>query len=126
MGDCSGGPFRMFFDNTDMIVLMFRIFLLAIPFAAAVQWTRRLVRVFKTRGTRRFSTMRLLSCALMSCAMILQLFMILRLSIDGVNGSIVGFYMSLLMGCIWESLLSTYDIRGKFVSFLLLVVLIFC
>ena len=116
----------MFFDNTDMIVLMFRIFLLAIPFAAAVQWTRRLVRVFKTRGTRRFSTMRLLSCALMSCAMILQLFMILRLSIDGVNGSIVGFYMSLLMGCIWESLLSTYDIRGKFVSFLLLVVLIFC
>ena len=125
VGDCSGGPFRMFFDQTELIVLIFRIFLLAIPFAATVQWTRRLVRSFKSRGTRRFSAMRLLSSALMSCAMILQVLMIVRLSIDGVNGSIVGFYMSLLMGCIWESLLSTYDIRGKFVSFLLLVVLIF-
>ena len=127
VGDCAGGPFRMFFaeHNVEYVVLIFRIFLLAIPFAATVQWTRRLIRALGTRGTRRFSLMRLFSTASMSCVMMLQLFMIVRLSMNGVNGSIVGFYMSLLMGCVWESLLSTYDVRGKFVAFLLLIVLIF-
>ena len=41
---------------------------------------------------------------------------------NGINGPLSGFWISCLIGCVWESLLCTYDIKGPIRQFLFLVV----
>ena len=41
-----------------------------------------------------------------------QCYLVLRLTLDGMNGSLVGFFAVLVFATHIESLLSTYDVRG--------------
>ena len=55
-----------------------------------------------------------------------QCFLILFYTLSGINGSLVGFYVCVLIGCLFESLLCTYNIRkGPACRFLALVIFIF-
>ena len=42
----------------------------------------------------------------------MQCYLVLRLTLDGMNGSLVGFFAVLVFATHIESLLSTYDVRG--------------
>ena len=61
----------------------------------------------KKAGTSKVSRMA------MAAVCSLQCFFIAKHNFDGIQGSLAGFWVSLLLGTIWESLLSTYDIRGQ-------------
>jgi len=125
VGDCGGGPFRMLFGEWALFVVEgMRLLLLAIPLTAMLQWLRRSEKELKKRGTRHWSWRKLIICSSIAAAMLLQCYMIVRFSLNGLNGSLAGFYISALIGCAWESLLATYDVRGPAMSFLLIVILI--
>lgn len=125
VGDCGGGPFRMLFGEWAFLVVeCLRLFLLAIPLTAALQWLRRSVHELQKRGTRHWRWRKMLTCAGIGAAMALQVLVICCFSLNAVNGSLAGFFFTALFGCGLESLLSTYDVRGPTMSFLLVVILI--
>ena len=127
VGDCGGGPFRMLFGEewSGFVVLGLRLFLLAIPLTALLQWTRRTISAAKKIGSRKQKFKKLAFCAMIAAVMALQCYMIARFSFNGINGTLAGFYISALIGCAWESVLGTYPVRGPCMQFFFLVVLIF-
>ena len=44
---------------------------------------------------------------------IVQCYLVVTITLDGLNGSLIGFFMVLVFATHIESLLSTYDVRGS-------------
>jgi hypothetical protein len=112
--------------------------LLLLPALAAAQWTlrtvtlrRRLAReaARQSRPSRlrsgelvsRVLRKRLFASATMAAASLALVFFYSSYEVNGVNGSLGNLLTLALAGCVFESLLSTYDVRGRLRSALFFV-----
>ena len=64
--------------------------------------------------------------SLLTRVQVAQCFLILFYTLSGINGSLVGFYVCVLIGSLFESLLCTYNIRkGPACKILAFIIFIF-
>mmetsp|Transcript_27625 Transcript_27625/g.82387 ORF Transcript_27625/g.82387 Transcript_27625/m.82387 type:complete len:682 (+) Transcript_27625:122-2167(+) len=114
IGDCGGGPFRMLFGDGNparWAALALKVWLMLLPALSALQWLQRSVHAGRNLG-KRFKTMRFCQRVLLCFLGLLQCFLIGRMELNASNGALDNFWVAMLIGCVGESLLSTYDIRG--------------
>lgn len=132
IGDCTGGPFRMFFGaNAGIAVTITKMILIILPLLSVAMWGKRTVEAFQkysistqAKASRRLR--KVVQRAILTLAMVAQCFLVLFYTLSGINGSLVGFYVCVLIGCLFESLLCTYNIRkGPACKILALIIFIF-
>eukprot|EP00750_Incisomonas_marina_P016609 INCI19216.2.p1 GENE.INCI19216.2~~INCI19216.2.p1 ORF type:complete len:755 (-),score=116.87 INCI19216.2:1128-3392(-) len=112
VGDCGGGPLRMFFSQSAEIVdVCLRSFLIVLPALHALQWSFRVYRAMVS-GRRRRRWLRVCRRMVFAVGAFAQCYLIMRLTLGGLNGSLVGFFAVLVFATHVESLLNTYDVRG--------------
>jgi hypothetical protein len=144
IGSCAGGPLRAALgwlgapSLPNAAGLLVKTGLLLLPALAAAQWMfrawslrRRLAREVSRHGrpsrlpsgelVSRVLRRRLAASAAMAAASLCLVFFYSGYQINGVNGSLGNLLTMALAGCVLESLLSTYDVRGRLRSALFFV-----
>lgn len=124
IGDCGGGPFRMLFGDGPQArwaALILKAWLLLIPILSTLQWSQRAVQAFSNLG-KKWKTTRFLQRLTLAVLAFLQVILISNMELNASNGALGNFWVAMLFGCVAESLLSTYDIRGSIRSLLFLVI----
>jgi len=127
IGDCGGGPFRMLFGDgpqAGWAALVIKAWLMLIPILATLQWSHRTVQAFSHIG-KRWKTTRFVQRLTLASLAFLQVILIGRMELNASNGALGNFWVAMLFGCISESLLSTYEIRGSIRSLLFLALFLF-
>jgi len=128
IGDCAGGPFRMLFGDgpsAAWAAFLVKIWLGLLPALAALHWFHRSVQAGRMIGKKfkmlRF-VQRLVLCTL-TCA---QCILLVSSELNASSGPLNNFWVAMLFGCVIESLLCTFDVRGtvRHLMFLMLFVLI--
>ena len=113
VGDCGGGPLQMFFSQGASVVdIVLRGFLLVMPVLHAAEWGITAYRSM-TSGKRRGRVARGARNCLFTFGALAQCFIVLKVSLNGLNGSLIGFFVVLVFATHVESLLNTYDVRGS-------------
>jgi len=114
IGDCAGGPFRMLFgeDFAFSAAMVMKVWLMLVPLLAMMQWFQRTYHAGKMLG-RRNKSLRFVQRLVLFSLGALQCYMIANLELNASNGALVNFWLAMLFGCVGESLMSTYDIRGS-------------
>jgi len=138
VGTCSGGPVRFLLGSVSAphalvspATLAFKAALLLLPMLAAAQWGLRsalLVQRLRKEALRVGQRERrlksgealvpvlrrrlLLSALVCACTTILVAYFAL-FELNAVGSSLGNFLIVALVGCHFESLLSTYDVRGR-------------
>lgn len=134
VGDCGGGPLRVIFgDHAQLAAMGLKTVCLVLPTLHASMW---LVRALGKGGSNSTdpnkaptkksggkSTSKLARFA-MAAVCWAQCFFIATHNFHGIQGHMAGFWVMLLLGAIWESLLCTYDIRGQGRQLLYLIIFI--
>lgn len=115
IGDCAGGPFRMLFgDHAALAARCLKAWLILLPLVATMQWmyrTYRIVRHGKADKKKR-NTIRIVQRSTLAIFGLLQLYLIATVELNASNGGLYNFWVAMLFGCVGESLLSTFDVRG--------------
>lgn len=130
--------------STLLLACTVKATLLALPTLAAAQWGLRVARAMRgiragarqpgpAAGFSADAAARLqelqerlwLSAAMLACTVRLLVF-VLFYELNGVHSSLGGFLAVVLAGCLFESLLSTYELRGRLpkLAFFLLFLLL--
>lgn len=113
VGDCGGGPLRMFFSQSAEVAdVCLRSFLIVLPALHALQWSFRVYRAMVS-GRRRRRWLRVCRRVVFAVGAFAQCYLLMRLTLGGLNGSLVGFFAVLVFATHVESLLNTYDVRGS-------------
>lgn len=115
IGDCGGGPFRMLFGDGATATWAARIlkaWLMVMPLLASLQWLLSTVRAGKMLGKRRKTT-RFVQRLILSILGLLQCILLGNLELNASNGALGNFWVAMLFGCIGESLMCTFDVRGN-------------
>lgn len=128
IGDCGGGPFRMLFGDgpaSTWAARILKVWLMIMPLCASLQWLLRTIHAGKMLGKRKKTTrfvQRLILCILG----LVQCLLLASMELNASNGALGNFWVAMLFGCIGESLMCTYDVRGpvRQIVFLLLFILI--
>eukprot|EP00929_Paragymnodinium_shiwhaense_P053733 TRINITY_DN26913_c0_g1_i1.p1 TRINITY_DN26913_c0_g1~~TRINITY_DN26913_c0_g1_i1.p1 ORF type:complete len:714 (+),score=207.01 TRINITY_DN26913_c0_g1_i1:132-2273(+) len=127
IGDCGGGPFRMLFgeEMAGYCAMALKAWLMIMPVLSTIQWAQRSLKAGRMMG-RNHKTMRLLQRVTLCGLGLLQCYMIMTMELNAFNGALGNFWVAMLFGCVAESLMSIYDVRGqvKQLLFLLLFLLI--
>jgi len=114
VGSCAGGFFRWMAGDTlaAPFALVCKGFLLTLPLLAAAQWILR-----GARFARRFHRVQARRRAIASMALgimgALQVGLLLVFQLNGINGAMPNFWLACLLGVVWESLLSTFNVLGR-------------
>ena len=138
VGTCSGGPVRFLLGSMDApkgllapATLLVKVSLLCLPALAAAQWAVRCAHLYqrlRREGERTGHRERrlksgellvpvlrrrlLLSSLVCACTLTLVGYFAL-FELNAVGSSLGNFLIIALTGCHFESLLSTYDVRGR-------------
>lgn len=149
IGTCAGGIVRASLGWVEApallppVAMLAKCALLLLPTLAAAQWALRcvlLVRRLQREGGREkprrlagskellvpVLKRRLLLSALITAATLLLVLHFATFELNAVNSSLGSFLIVALAGCLFESLLATYDVRGRLRSaafFLMFMVL---
>lgn len=128
IGDCGGGPFRMLFGDGPQArwaAVALKVWLLLLPLLSTLQWLHRTIHAGKMLG-KRWKLTRFVQRLILFLLGVIQCWLILNVELNASNGALGNFWVAMLFGCVGESLLSTYDIRGpvRQIVFLLLFLLI--
>lgn len=128
IGDCGGGPFRMLLGDGPQArwaSVALKVWLMVIPLLSAVMWLQRTVQASRMLG-KRWKLTRLVQRLILCTLGLVQCAMIAATELNASNGALINFWVAMLFGCVGESLLSTYDIRGtvRQILFLLLFLVI--
>lgn len=127
IGDCGGGPFRMLFGDgpgSEWAALILKVWLMLLPALSAAQWLQRTMQAGKMLG-RRNKTTRFVQRLVLALLGFVQVGLIANTELNASNGALGNFWMAMLFGCIGESLLSTYDIRGPVRQIVFLLLFLF-
>eukprot|EP00927_Polykrikos_kofoidii_P066072 TRINITY_DN61730_c0_g1_i1.p1 TRINITY_DN61730_c0_g1~~TRINITY_DN61730_c0_g1_i1.p1 ORF type:complete len:680 (-),score=92.71 TRINITY_DN61730_c0_g1_i1:90-2129(-) len=113
IGDCAGGPFRMLVGDSwaRWAAIILKVWLMLIPLLATAQWLQRSCSAGRVLG-KRWKTTRFVQRVVLFCLGLLQCCMIVNAEMNASNGALVNFWIAMLIGCVIESLLCSYDIRG--------------
>jgi len=68
---------------------------------------------------------RLLASLVMTAAMSLMIFYFCAYELSGINGSLGNFLVAALIGCLFESLLATYELQGRLRQFTFFILFMF-
>mmetsp|Transcript_42668 Transcript_42668/g.117723 ORF Transcript_42668/g.117723 Transcript_42668/m.117723 type:complete len:689 (+) Transcript_42668:111-2177(+) len=128
IGDCGGGPFRMLFGDGDGALWASRslkAWLMLMPLLAMLHWGWRAALVGKMIR-KRWKLARFVQRIILFLLGLLQCWMLVNMELNASNGALVNFWLAMLFGCVGESLLSTFDIRGSVrqIVFLLIFLLV--
>lgn len=128
IGDCGGGPFRMLFGDgagATWAARIVKVWLMAMPLLGTCMWILRTIQAGKMLGKRRKTT-RFVQRMILAILGLLQCILLANVELNASNGVLGNFWMAMLLGCVGESLLCTYDVRGpvRQIVFLLLFLLI--
>eukprot|EP00941_MAST-03F_sp_MAST-3F-sp1_P003332 g3332.t1 len=112
IGDCAGGPMRMLFGNyAGLFSFLLKGFLLILPVMFTCQWALKLKQA--CRAPKKHFSIYVICVRSVLCSVgALQCAMLVSHNLNAMNGSLAGFWVVSLFGIVWESLLSTYDVRG--------------
>jgi hypothetical protein len=124
IGDCAGGPFRMLFGDGAGALWAARILkacLMIMPLMATGQWLLRTVRAGGMLGKRSKKT-RFVQRVILFVLGLLQCLLLANTELNASNGALGNFWIAMLFGCIGESLMCTYDVRGLVRQILFLVI----
>jgi hypothetical protein len=116
VGDCGGGPLRMLLSDLAPVAdVLVRAFLIVLPVLHTAQWAAVLHRSLfgASRLSVRRRPLQLVPQLVGVLGALTQCYLVARLTLDGLNGSLVGFFMVLVLASHIESLLNTYDVRGS-------------
>jgi hypothetical protein len=92
-------------------ILVASAYLLVLPTLHASQWGLRSYQAFRKWGKgKEGAAQRCGQCAVLSLAQLCLCWTLATLPYNGVNGSLVHFVIVAVVGCLWESLLSTYEV----------------
>uniref|UniRef100_A0A7S1S932 Uncharacterized protein n=1 Tax=Alexandrium catenella TaxID=2925 RepID=A0A7S1S932_ALECA len=124
IGDCGGGPLRMLFGEGQArwAAVALKAWLMLLPALAAMQWLQRTLHAGRNMG-KRFKLLRFVQRAVLSALGIGQLILFGRMELNASNGALDNFWIAMLIGCVVESLLSTFDIRRGPVRQILFLIL---
>jgi len=149
VGSCGGGALRSMlgaYDTSPLTLslssLVVKVFLLMMPALAALQWglrsailVRRLRRESQRQGRPKplrsgemlvpVLRRRLLASLVMTAAMSLMIFYFCAYELSGINGSLGNFLVAALIGCLFESLLATYELQGRLRQFTFFILFMF-
>lgn len=128
IGDCGGGPFRMLFGDALQAAWAARalkVFIMVLPLMATGQWLLRTIQAGKMLGRRRKTT-RFVQRLILFIMGLLQVILLFNVELNASHGALGNFWIAMMFGCIGESLLCTYDVRGNVrqIVFLLLFLVI--
>eukprot|EP00429_Kryptoperidinium_foliaceum_P011624 CAMPEP_0176039002 /NCGR_PEP_ID=MMETSP0120_2-20121206/19332_1 /TAXON_ID=160619 /ORGANISM="Kryptoperidinium foliaceum, Strain CCMP 1326" /LENGTH=705 /DNA_ID=CAMNT_0017372397 /DNA_START=106 /DNA_END=2223 /DNA_ORIENTATION=+ len=115
IGDCGGGPFRMLFGDVSqaqIAAIVLKAWLMLIPLTSSLQWVQRAINAGRLLG-KRWKTTRFVQRAVLAALGLIQCGMIATSELNASNGALANFWVAMLLGCVGESLLCTYDIRGS-------------
>ena len=138
VGDCGGGPLRVIFGTyAKWAGLALKAICLVLPTLHAFMWLIRAAGKSRAESkalgmptetpwspTFAFRGKSKLARWVMFTVCWLQCFFICSHNFDGIQGHMAGFWVMLLLGGLWESLLCTYDIRGQGRQLLYLIIFI--
>lgn len=128
IGDCAGGPFRMMFGDgasATWAARILKVWLMVLPLMATGQWLLRTIQAGKMLGKRRKTT-RFVQRLILFILGLLQCVLLANLELNASNGALGNFWVAMLFGCVGESLMCTFDVRGpvRQIVFLLLFLVI--
>lgn len=128
IGDCGGGPFRMLFGDgpqAQWAAFALKAWLMLMPALAAAQWLQRSIQASRMLG-KKWKLTRLVQRVILFLLATAQCILLADLELNASNGALGNFWVAMLFGCVGESLLCTYDIRGpvRQIVFLVLFLLI--
>ena len=115
IGDCGGGVFRMFLGDgiaANTFAVLFKCYLLLIPTLYVFHCAFRAYRAIRAPEDNKSKYFTALRYSLLFLAGLIQCILLLSYRFNAVNGSMANFWIAVLLGTVFESLLSTYDIRG--------------
>lgn len=131
IGDCAGGPFRMLFgdgdflgmaDKASLAALVLKCWLILLPALSTMQWFHKTFNALKELGKgKRKKTATFVQRLVLALLGVLQCLLVANLELNASNGALGNFWVAMLFGCVGESLLSTFDIRGTIRQFLVLI-----
>eukprot|EP00930_Biecheleria_cincta_P007053 TRINITY_DN108196_c0_g1_i1.p1 TRINITY_DN108196_c0_g1~~TRINITY_DN108196_c0_g1_i1.p1 ORF type:complete len:684 (-),score=127.37 TRINITY_DN108196_c0_g1_i1:20-2038(-) len=127
IGDCGGGPFRMLFGDGPMAgfaATALKVWLLLIPTMSAAQWFMRTVQAGKMLG-KRWKLTRFIQRLILCVLGFMQIFLFASFELNASNGALGNFWVAMMIGCVGESLLSTYDVRGPVRQIIFLLLFLF-
>eukprot|EP00928_Gymnodinium_smaydae_P014665 TRINITY_DN153_c0_g1_i1.p1 TRINITY_DN153_c0_g1~~TRINITY_DN153_c0_g1_i1.p1 ORF type:complete len:687 (+),score=179.97 TRINITY_DN153_c0_g1_i1:82-2142(+) len=114
IGDCGGGPFRMLFGDGEMArwaAFGLKCWLMLLPLLATAHWFQRTVNAGRMLG-KRWKTLRFVQRLVLFFLGVLQCGMIAATELNASNGALGNFWVAMLFGCVLESTMCIYDIRG--------------
>merc|ERR1712224_399990 len=112
----------MFFNSSTSVVdIVIRSFLIVMPIIQLGEWIRRfLERMSKGARHRKKIGGELLGIV----GAMAQCYLVAKITLNGLNGSLIGFFVVLVFGTHLESLIRTYDVRGAVANVLNYVIFI--
>jgi len=135
IGDCAGGPFRMLFGDGDFLGLGnkaawaafgLKCWLFLLPALSTVQWFNQTFNAFQSiRKGKKKKTAALVQRLILAILGILQCLLVANLELNASNGALGNFWIAMLFGCVGESLIATFDIRGSTRALLVLALFLF-
>lgn len=145
LGECGGGYFRSvaadmaFFrilpddkreTAAQAIGLFVKTFLCILPALCSAQWLYRAytgAKGAKENPNARVGkrTKRIAVRTFLGCTGLLQCALLLNADVNAANGGLMNFWLCVLLGAVFESLLGTDDIRGVFRQLLVALIFIF-
>jgi len=144
IGACGGGVFRCLFGDTSIwgaqgpayAAMAAQFFLLILPMLNASQWAWRSWKALKSYRKEADKVRprplklvimrnRMLASGAVLIANVFLCGFICTFHFNATNGSLSNFWVAVLCGALFESLLMTYDIRGQARQLVFLVIFIF-
>jgi len=114
VGSCAGGLFRWFAGDrySGVLVLVTKVFLMLLPLMATGQWVVRATTLAR-RAHRPSPRRRAIGSTVLASLGLVQCCLLLTFHLNAINGPLANFWIACLLGVVWESLLSTYDVLGR-------------
>jgi len=127
IGDCGGGPFRMLFGDGPQArwaAFFLKAWLMLMPLLATLHWLQRTLHAGKNLG-KKWKMLRFVQRLILFVLGLIQCCLLGNLELNASNGALGNFWVAMLFGCVGESLLSIYDIRGQVRQIIVLVIFLF-
>lgn len=98
------------------VSLVAKILLMALPLLTTMMWIVRALKGMHVNRTTKFSVVRrfprIVYRSWLAAFGVVQLIFLATLSFNEAHGGMTSFWLTVMIGVIFESFLSTYDIRG--------------
>merc|ERR1719291_255577 len=91
--------------------LILKLWLLLMPALSACQWAQRTAIAGRMLGKKN-KTLRFVQRLFLCLISISQCLLLANLNLNASNGPLSNFWVAMLFGCVGESLMSTFDVRG--------------